>query len=141
MKRESTTLPILMTGYCLYERQRAQDQSVISQEQRQKIVALCADFDRLFKRNITPDRDRKRMVWLLIEDVTLTKSQKILVQIRFKGGMQETHELPLPKNAFEEYKHSPEVITEIDNLLDEHAVFAYFLSAQTSGNCRSFKQQ
>lgn len=105
----------------VYERQRAQDQGVISQEQRQKIIALCADFDKLFKSNSTTDRDRKRMVRLLIEDVTLTKSQKILVQIRFKGGMHETHELSLPKAAFEECKHSPEVISEIDNLLDEHS--------------------
>ena len=104
----------------VYKKQHEIDQSLISQEQRTKIVALCADFDRLFKSNTTSDRDRKRMVRLLIEDVTIIKNQNILVQIRFKGGMYETHEIALPKNAFEEWKHSPEVIAEIDRLLDEH---------------------
>ena len=60
------------------------------------------------------------MVRLLIEDVTLTKGDDIQIQIRFKGGATETHHLPLPKSAWVEKKHSPEVIEAIDDLLDEH---------------------
>ena len=51
---------------------------------------------------VVTDKDRKRMIRLIIEDVTLTKADSILLQIRFKGGALETHHLPLPKRAFEE---------------------------------------
>ena len=43
----------------------------------------------------TTDRDRKRMIRLVIEDVTLLKhSQTIAVHIRFRGGATRSLSLP-----------------------------------------------
>ena len=60
------------------------------------------------------------MVRLLIEDVTVTKNQEIRMQIRFKGGATRTLVLPLPLSAWQERTTSPDVIRQIDRLLDTH---------------------
>lgn len=103
-----------------YSDKKAKEELILSQKQQQEILSLCSDFPALWSNDALSDKDRKRMARLIIEDVTLTKEEEILVQIRFKGGALETHHLPLPKNAFEEKKHSPEVIAEIERLLHNH---------------------
>ena len=105
----------------VYERKRQEDQAKITDEQKQRILALATDFPRLWAGDTTTDRDRKRMVRLLISDVTLLKDdEKIKVQIRYKGGATEEHKLARPKSAWEEKRHSPEVIKAIDSLLNDH---------------------
>ena len=69
-----------------YERQRQADRAVLDQESRSRILALTTDFPKLWKDPKTPDRERKRMARLLIEDVTLTKDEQLTIQVRFKGG-------------------------------------------------------
>jgi len=53
-----------------YERQRQADRAVLDKESQSRILALATDFPRLWKSPKTPDRERKRMVRLLIEDIT-----------------------------------------------------------------------
>lgn len=61
------------------------------------------------------------MVRLLISDVTLTKGEdEIKIQIRFVGGATEEHAIARPRSACEEMRHSPEVLKEIDRLLNTH---------------------
>jgi DNA invertase Pin-like site-specific DNA recombinase len=114
-------LRILTEAQQEYERQRQADQAMLSEEQRAQILALATDFPRLWRDSRTPDRERKRMVRLLIEDVTLHKGVQLTVQIRFKGGVQQVLILPVPVQNFQARKTSPEVIAEIDRLLDHHS--------------------
>ncbi len=114
------TIGTYRAAQATYEQQRAADQVLLSEQQQQSIRELCNDFPAVWNNPATPHRERKRMVRLLIEDVTLTKDDDIKIQIRFKGGATETHHLPLPLSAWVERKHSPEVIEAIDDLLDEH---------------------
>jgi hypothetical protein len=100
------------------ERQQRADAAQLTAEQRSKIMALAADFSTLWHSPATSDRDRKRMARLLVEDVTLRRDQEILVQIRFKGGATQELRLPLPKAAWALRKTKPEIIAEIDSLLD-----------------------
>ena len=59
-----------------YERQRQADRAVLDQESQSRILALTTDFPKLWKDPKTPERERKRMVRLLIEDVTLSKGEQ-----------------------------------------------------------------
>ena len=102
-----------------YEQLRAADQLLLS-DQQQSIRELCNHFPAVWNNPATPDRERKRVVRLLIEDVTLSKGDDIKIQIRFKGGATQTQHLPLPQSAWVERKHSPEVNQAIDDLLDGH---------------------
>jgi DNA invertase Pin-like site-specific DNA recombinase len=103
-----------------YEKKQKQDRFVISKDQKKRVLELASDFPALWNSDTTGSKDRKRMVRLLILDVTLVREESIKVKIRFRGGATEVHELPVAKNVWEERKHSPEVIKEIDRLLDDH---------------------
>ena len=101
------------------ERSRAQPGPGLDELQRQRILALASDFPRLWNDPQTPNRERKRMARLLIEDVTLTKATRSL-GVRLRGGA--TRELtwtPDPR-AYEIRRTSDEVVAEIDKLLDNH---------------------
>jgi len=101
-----------------YERQR--DNRSLDPNQRKQVLSLATDFPRLWRDPNTSHRDRKRMVRLLIEDVTLRKANQIEVSVRFRGGVHKTFSLPCPLNYVQSRKHSSEVIAEIDRLLDDH---------------------
>ncbi len=103
-----------------YEKKRQQDRLILSEQIKSKIRELTIDFPAIWENKTTSDRDRKRMVRLIIEDVTLKKEDKIMLFIRFKGGMCKTYELPLPQSAWMERKLNKEIVDEIDQLLDEH---------------------
>ena len=102
------------------ERQREQDRKVLSEPQRAAILALATDFPALWRDPNTPDRERKRMIRLLLEDITLLRGEQITLHIRFKGGATKTLTLPLPRNSWQQRQTSLDVVKEIDRLLDQH---------------------
>jgi len=101
-----------------YEQQKQKDRVVLDDQTRQKVLALAQDLPRLWHDPSTSDQDRKRMVRLLVEDATLIRADQITVQIRFKGGATRTLTLPVPLSAWKERTTSPDVIRQIDQLLD-----------------------
>ena len=60
------------------------------------------------------------MTRLLLEDVTVFRADTIVLQIRFKGGAARTLAIPLPPNAWQQRATSPEIVTDIDRLLDNN---------------------
>ncbi len=102
-----------------YENHRA-TAAMLSHEQRTKIAALAADFPALWSDPRTPQRERKRMVRLLLDDVTLVKRDDISMHVRFKGGQTTSLTLPAPLAAPDLRRTPPHVIAEIDRLLDYH---------------------
>lgn len=114
------------------ERQRQKDEVLLGAEERQAVVDLARDFPRLWKDSRTPDRERKRMVRLLIEDVTLRKAETITAQVRFKGGATETLTIPLLLPLAQSRLTPPETLAQIDRLLNTYtdAEVAEQLNAQ-----------
>ena len=112
-------LRVLAEAQQQYEQQCQADRMILDDEIKDKVLALATDFPKIWHDPKTSDRDQKRMVRLLIEDVTLIKDKQIKVQIRFKGGATRTLMLPLPKSAGELRKTSSKVVSEIGRLLDE----------------------
>lgn len=102
------------------ENRHAQDLAELDEERRKQILALATDFPRLWNDPKTPQRERKRMVRLLLEDVTLTKGDDINVGVRFRGGATQILTLPLAQPAWQLRQTSAEVIAEIDTLLDDY---------------------
>jgi len=103
-----------------YERQSAADRNVLSEAQRKQLFSLAKDFPAIWNDPKTPQRERKRIVALLIEDVTLIKAEKITIQARFKGGATTTLRTPLPLNAWQGRKTPEPIVALIDELLDPH---------------------
>jgi len=103
-----------------YERQAARDRQV-SDSDRARIVALASDFPTLWTDPRTPQRERKRMVRLLIEDVTLRReNQVITAQVRLKGGQTTSFEVRVGMPAYDIRRTPSEVVGEVDRLLDDH---------------------
>jgi hypothetical protein len=78
-----------------YERQSAAAKAALTERHKQRIRQLASDFPRLWNDPATPARERKRIVRLLIEDVTLTKTDHVHLHVRFRGG--QTTSLTIPK--------------------------------------------
>jgi DNA invertase Pin-like site-specific DNA recombinase len=102
-----------------YERQSARAQP-LGDEDKARLAALATDFPALWSDSRTPQRERKRMVRLLLEDVTLVRTDHIAVHVRFKGGQTTSLALPLPLPAPDARRTPAEVVAEIDRLLDDH---------------------
>jgi DNA invertase Pin-like site-specific DNA recombinase len=103
-----------------YQRRRAADRLVVDDAERQRILALATDFPAIWNDPHTPQRERKRMLGLLIEDVTLIKQREITAAVRFRGGATTTLTLPRPLTAQQlRATHEP-VRRQIDALLDEY---------------------
>jgi DNA invertase Pin-like site-specific DNA recombinase len=100
------------------DRQRTADKNLLSHEARARICALSADFPRVWNDPRTPSLERKRMVALLIEDVTLIKAEHIAVHVRFRGGQTTSLAVNRPKPIALVRKTLPEVICALDHLLD-----------------------
>jgi DNA invertase Pin-like site-specific DNA recombinase len=103
-----------------YEQQRAAERLLVDEEQRAQIMALVDDFPALWHDPATPERERKRMLRLLIEDVTLHKGKEIVTHVRFRGGATKTIRLPRPLPIGELRRHSAKLVTEVDRLIDQH---------------------
>jgi DNA-binding transcriptional regulator YiaG len=97
-------------------KQQQKEQRRLSPLEQQAIAHLVEDFPRVWHDERTLDRDRKRMVRLLLEDVTLRKDEIITAQVRFKGGATQTITLPISQGR----RSAQEVLTLIDQLLDDY---------------------
>jgi len=101
-----------------YEQQRDHDRVAIDEQLRTRLHTLATEFPRLWGDPDTPDRERKRLLRLLVEDVTLVKREQFHIHIRFPGGATKTLELPLPCRATVTQRT---VLAEVDGLLDEYS--------------------
>jgi hypothetical protein len=103
-----------------YERQCQADQLKISTMQREQVLALATNFPQLWNDPGTADRERKRMVRLLIEDVTIRKGEQVQLDVRFRGDRSKTLMLPRPLSYCESHKQNPAMVAEMDRLLDHY---------------------
>lgn len=103
-----------------HERQRKADQGLLSEEARSRILALSADFPRVWNDERTAPLERKRMVALLIEDITLLRAEHISIHVRFRGGHTTSLTVPRPVPMAVIRKTKPEVIAALDRLLETH---------------------
>jgi len=105
------------------ERHRREDQVAVNDAIGDRLVAMTTDFKRIWADPVTPNRERKRMLAHIIEDVTLVKFQTegfTKVHIRFKGGRTETLTTSNPKSSAQQVKTNSEIVALVDQLLDDH---------------------
>ena len=86
----------------------------------QQILALATNFRHVWQNSALPQRERKRMVRLLIEDVTVVKRDIITLHVRFRGGATHSLTIPRPLDAWHRRRTSDSTVEEIDKLLEDH---------------------
>ena len=85
-------------------------------------MSLGTDIPQLWNNPQTPQRERKRMARLLIDDVTLTSHDDatITLGIRLCGGAVRMRRIARELPACQKYPTPAAVVAEIDSLLDEY---------------------
>jgi DNA invertase Pin-like site-specific DNA recombinase len=105
------------------ERAREQDQFILDDAVRERLIAMTVDFNKLWVDPDTPNRERKRLLAHIIEDVTLIKMPAegtTKVHIRFKGGKIQTLTIMSPKSSAQQVKTQPGIVELVDKFLDKH---------------------
>ncbi|MFT4568912.1 MAG: DNA invertase Pin-like site-specific DNA recombinase [Saprospiraceae bacterium] len=103
-----------------YERQSKLNYLTLTQSQIEDIQQLSRNFPKVWNSKSTSNKEKKRLTRLIIEDVTVAKNEKIIMQIRFKGGKSKSLDLPLPKSSNELRQTPPFIVKEIDRLLSHY---------------------
>jgi DNA invertase Pin-like site-specific DNA recombinase len=103
-----------------YDRRSKQQAAMLSAETRQRILGLAEQLPQIWNDPRVDFRDRKRIVRLLIDDVTLSKAQTITAHVRLPGGATRTLVLERPLPIAQIRKFKPELVVTVDQLLDQH---------------------
>jgi DNA invertase Pin-like site-specific DNA recombinase len=103
-----------------YQKASAAAAVALTGEHAARIQALASDFPALWSNPATPQRERKRMIRLLVEDVTLTKTDQIHAHVRLRGGQTTSLTLPIPGKAWQLRQTHPDTLAMLGRLLDEH---------------------
>jgi hypothetical protein len=93
---------------------------LIDSQTREQLLSLATDFPRIWNDPDVESRERKRILRLLIEDVTLINGEMIQVQVRLRGGATRSLTLAKPLPIAQIRKTKPEVVAQIDALLDRY---------------------
>ena len=102
-----------------YEQQHELDKIKLDKQCREKILSLAKNFPKVWNDSATSDQQRKRMIRLIIEDVTMVRDDKnVELRIRLKGGATHQMTVPVPLSAWQARKTKPEIIEEMDKLID-----------------------
>lgn len=98
---------------------RHQEAHVATPEQKAQVLALARDLPRLWHAPTTRSKDRKRMLRLLIKDITVEKpanQKQLLVHIRWQGGACSDVSVQLPLNIADRVRYPSAVVAKVREL-------------------------
>src|ERR1035437_3252014 len=96
-----------------FQRQEAR---VATPEQKAKVLALAKDLPRVWHAPTTQAKDRKRMLRLLIKDITVEKPphpKQLLAHIRWQGGACTSLTVQLPPNMADRLRYPAALIDKV----------------------------
>lgn len=91
-------------------------------EQRQQIQALAKDFPHLWNAPSTSAKDRKRLLRLLVEDITVERvgePRQALLHVRWSGGACEDLPVRLPAKVADRLRYPAEIVEQVRSLAVE----------------------
>src|SRR3989440_6292554 len=116
----NTKLRELEEARAIEEQYNRADQHQPNSPERAEIEQVPERFRQFWHDPKTSVRQRKRVVRLLIEDVTVLKAEQIVAHIRFKGGATQTITVLLPPPFAQSRLTAPETLAAMDRLLEEY---------------------
>lgn len=85
-------------------------------KRKSEILSLGKDLPRLWRAKTTQAKDRKRILRLLIKDITVKRAQgekHVKLQIRWQGGATEEIIVEIPPNAPDKWRHSAQMVERV----------------------------
>ncbi|MEZ6126445.1 MAG: recombinase family protein [Planctomycetaceae bacterium] len=110
---------------------RLQQQSQrLTAQQRDEVLELAQNLPALWYNTATAWKDKKRILQLLISDITVNKPEPhvALLQVRWKGGACEELRVELPRGTADRWRHDAALIERVRELartLDDAAIAAH----------------
>ncbi|MEM5390102.1 recombinase family protein [Paraburkholderia phymatum] len=95
---------------------QSQKARVVTAEQRAQILALACDLPRLWGAPTTAAKERKRMLRLLIRDITVEKlsgQRQFVLHVRWQGGVCTDLTVNLPRPRPEAIRYPAETIEQV----------------------------
>jgi DNA invertase Pin-like site-specific DNA recombinase len=96
-----------------------QTKRAVTAEQKQQIRQLTENFPQLWAASTTAPRDRKRILRLLLRDITASKGPEpkiVRLHIRWQGGATETLEVPQRPNRADVVRYPNPFVTRVREL-------------------------
>ncbi|TIV46805.1 MAG: recombinase family protein [Mesorhizobium sp.] len=103
-----------------YERRAPEEAAALDAETQQRVRDLAEQFPRIWSDPRIDVRERKRILRLLVADVTLVKAETITANVRLSGGATRTLTLERPLPIAQIRKFKPELVAKVDRLLDRY---------------------
>ncbi|MCY4025513.1 MAG: recombinase family protein [Acidobacteria bacterium] len=97
---------------------------VVTPEQRAKVAALAHDFPRLWNAPTTKTQDKKRILRLVVKDITVERfgeRKRAVLHVRWQGGACEDLEVTLPENIADRLRYPDELIDRVRELARERS--------------------
>ena len=103
-----------------FEQAQQQQARVATPEQKEQVLALARDFPRLWSAPTTEAKDRKRMLRLLIKDITVERlaPKQLVLHIRWQGGACSDTQVDLPSNIADRLRYPTELVDRIRALAE-----------------------
>ena len=98
---------------------QSQKARVVTAEQRAQILALARDLPRLWRAPTTAAKERKRMLRLLIRDITVEKlpeQRQLVLHVRWQGGVSTDITVNLPRPIYEAIRCPAPIIDQVREL-------------------------
>jgi DNA invertase Pin-like site-specific DNA recombinase len=105
-----------------YAEFQASSPATITEGQRERILALVDDLPRLWHASATSPRDKKRIIRLLVKDITVEKRPGLgpaTLHVRWQGGAYE--DLVVRAPSAHRLRYPPEVLARIRALSADHS--------------------
>lgn len=106
----------LKAEYGKYQQKKA---VMLTPEQRDKIIALAKDFPYLWNSPTTKFKDKKRMLRLIIKDITVERvpePKKVILHVRWQDETCEDISIDLPKKIYERIQYSQKTVDKVRQL-------------------------
>jgi hypothetical protein len=100
-----------------------QKENIVTSQQREDVLKLAADLPQLWKCNTTSAKDKKRILQLLIQDITVEKLERgrVILHVRWQGGQCEDLDLRLPRPAAERWRHDDALVQRVRELAQNYS--------------------
>jgi hypothetical protein len=103
-----------------YERRSREQAASLDADARRRILDLAKQLPQIWNDPRLDFRERKRILRLLVDDVTLIKADTITAHVRLSGGATRTLTLERPLPIAKVRKFKPELVATVDRLLDQY---------------------
>ena len=103
---------------------QSQKARVVTPEQKAGVLALARDLPRVWRATTTQPKDRKRMLRLLIRDITVEKlpdARQVVLHVRWQGGACTDTTVELPRPIADRLRYPPQVVDQVRELASQHS--------------------